>query len=121
MSEQRLCRADEIPDDAGRRVHIAGIEPVAVFRCDGEVHVVQDTCPHAGASLAEGWVEDHRVACPAHNAEFCLRTGAPLTFPANEPIKTFPTRIVDGEVLADLSAASRVVRCNAEEGPNDGR
>lgn len=115
MSEQRLCRVEEIPDGAGRRLSIAGIEPVAIFRCDGEVHVVQDTCPHAGASLAEGWVEDHRVACPAHNAEFCLRTGAPLSFPANEPIKTFPIRIVDGEVLADLSTASRAAHGSAEE------
>ncbi len=117
MSEQRLCRVEEIPKDGGLRVCIAGIEPLAIFRCDRAVHVVQDTCPHAGASLAEGWVEDHRVTCPAHNAEFCLRTGAPLSFPANETIKTFPSRIVDGEVLADLPTASRVARIG-EDGLN---
>lgn len=103
MSRQRLCRIDEIPEDCGLRVCPAGSEPIAVFRCEGEVYVVQDTCPHAGASLAEGWVESHRVACPAHNAEFCLRTGAVLSFPANEPIKTFTAQIVDGEVFAELT------------------
>jgi len=99
---QRLCRLEEVPEGVGLRVCPDGSEPLAVFRCDGELYVLQDTCPHAGASLAEGWVEDRRVFCPAHGADFCLRTGAALSLPAEEPVRTFALEIVDGEIFAEL-------------------
>ncbi|WP_161816231.1 Rieske (2Fe-2S) protein [Steroidobacter agaridevorans] len=99
----RLCRFEDVPVEGGLRVCLDGLEPLAVFRCDGEVHVVEDTCPHAGASLAEGWVEDRRVACPAHGGEFCLLTGAALSFPAEDPIRAFAAEVVNGEVFAELT------------------
>lgn len=100
---QRLCRLEEVPEGSGLRVCPDGSEPLAIFRCEGELHVVQDTCPHAGASLAEGWVEDRRVFCPAHGADFCLRSGAALNFPAEDPIRIFAFEIVNGEIFADLA------------------
>lgn len=98
----RLCRLDEVPREGGLRVCLDGLEPLAVFLCDGEVRVVEDTCPHAGASLAEGWVEDRRIACPAHGGEFCLLTGAALSFPAEDPIRAFAAHVVNGEVFAEF-------------------
>ena len=42
---------------------------------DGEVHAIEDACNHAGASLAEGWVEDACIVCPMHGYVFDLRDG----------------------------------------------
>jgi len=42
---------------------------------DGEVFAVEDACNHAGASLAEGWLEGDCVVCPMHAYVFELRTG----------------------------------------------
>ena len=41
--------------------------------------------------------------CPRHGARFDIRTGAPLTLPAYEPVETFPVRVEDGMVKVELS------------------
>lgn len=34
------------------------------------------TCPHAGASLIEGHLDEQgRVVCPLHQYKFCIKTG----------------------------------------------
>mgnify|MGYP001244144929 CR=1 FL=1 len=48
---------------------------VLVAWADGEVFAVEDACNHAGASLAEGWLEGQCVVCPMHAYVFELRTG----------------------------------------------
>lgn len=48
---------------------------VLVTWSDGEVFAIEDACNHAGASLAEGWLEDDCVVCPMHAYVFELRTG----------------------------------------------
>ena len=69
---------------------------VAVFNVGGEFYAIDDVCTHDGGGLAGGEIEDHQVICPRHGARFCLRTGQALTPPAYEPVKSYPTRIVNG-------------------------
>jgi 3-phenylpropionate/trans-cinnamate dioxygenase ferredoxin component len=71
---------------------------VAVFNIHGTFYAIEDTCTHDGGELAGGAVENDVVICPRHGARFCLRTGAALTPPAYEPVRTFETRINEGFV-----------------------
>jgi 3-phenylpropionate/trans-cinnamate dioxygenase ferredoxin component len=71
---------------------------VAVFNILGEFYAIDDICTHDGGELAGGAVEDHVVICPRHGARFCLRTGAALTPPAYEPVRTYKTRIKNSVV-----------------------
>lgn len=71
---------------------------VAVFNIDGKFYAIDDICTHDGGELAGGAVEGDVVICPRHGARFCLRTGAALTPPAYEPVRTYETRVVDGVV-----------------------
>lgn len=48
---------------------------ILVAWVDGEVFALEDACNHAGASLAEGWLEADCVVCPMHAYVFELRTG----------------------------------------------
>jgi len=48
---------------------------VLVAWVDGQVYAIEDACNHAGASLAEGWLEDACVVCPMHAYVFDLKTG----------------------------------------------
>jgi 3-phenylpropionate/trans-cinnamate dioxygenase ferredoxin component len=48
---------------------------VLVAWADDEVFAIEDACNHAGASLAEGWLEGACVVCPMHAYVFELRTG----------------------------------------------
>jgi 3-phenylpropionate/trans-cinnamate dioxygenase ferredoxin subunit len=71
---------------------------VAVFNIDGNYYAIEDTCTHDGGGLTGGAVEDCQVICPRHGARFCLRTGAALTPPAYEPVRTYVTRINNGVI-----------------------
>ena len=71
---------------------------VAVFNILGQFYAIDDICTHDGGELAGGAVEDDVVICPRHGARFCLRTGAALTPPAYEPVRTFRRASVDGIV-----------------------
>ena len=48
---------------------------VLVAWVDGEVFAIEDACNHAGASLAEGWLEEKCVVCPMHGYVFGLADG----------------------------------------------
>lgn len=48
---------------------------ILVAWIDGEAFAIEDACNHAGASLAEGWIEEKCVVCPMHGYVFDLANG----------------------------------------------
>lgn len=97
----RLCSVTEVEPDEGLRVEVSGHAPFAVFMSDGEYFVIDDTCSHGDASLAEGTVEDGQVECPWHSGKFCLKTGEALNFPAVTPIRVYPALVRDGAIFIE--------------------
>lgn len=89
--------AASIPPGDYAQVEVDG-SLVAVFNVDGNFYAIDDLCTHDGGELAGGAVEGDVVICPRHGARFCLRTGAALTPPAYEPVRTYRTRVADGIV-----------------------
>jgi 3-phenylpropionate/trans-cinnamate dioxygenase ferredoxin component len=77
---------------------------VVVVRCGTQLYAVEDRCTHDGESLAGAQVEDCQLICPRHGAHFCLRTGAALTPPAYEPVRTYAAREENGRVLLEEPA-----------------
>lgn len=75
MSEfQTVARTGEIPEGQGRAFPLNGTM-VGVFLHQGQYYAINDFCPHMGASLSEGHVEDAAVMCPWHAWRFSLRDG----------------------------------------------
>jgi 3-phenylpropionate/trans-cinnamate dioxygenase ferredoxin component len=103
-----LCAFDDLVPGEGLRVTTVW-PPVAVFRTDDdEVFVLDDTCTHQDASLADGWVEDCRVECPLHESRFDLRTGAVDAPPAKRGVRAHAAHVTDGQVWVELSDAEPV-------------
>jgi len=73
--------ADELQEGAGKALTVNGTE-VAVFRCGNQLHALENRCPHAAGSLADGTVDGDEVICPLHGYRFNIRTGACSTDPA---------------------------------------
>lgn len=86
----------DIPLGRGRVFTVAG-RMIAVMNDGGEFRAIDDFCPHMGASLGDGYVENGCVSCPWHAWRFRLSDGAWLD---NPKIKTdtFPIRIVGDRV-----------------------
>jgi nitrite reductase/ring-hydroxylating ferredoxin subunit len=65
---------------------------------------VHDVCTHEFALLSKGYQEGSVVECPLHQARFDVVTGACLSPPAKLDVRTYPVRIVAGEVLVAIDA-----------------
>jgi nitrite reductase (NADH) small subunit/3-phenylpropionate/trans-cinnamate dioxygenase ferredoxin subunit len=72
---ETVGKVSDFEDGQGRAVPIEG-RMVAVFRKGEEWFAIDDLCPHMGASLAEGYVEDDTVTCPWHAWRFCIKDGS---------------------------------------------
>ena len=100
-----LCPLDELTEGGGKYVEVDG-HRLAVFLHEGRPHVMDNYCPHAGGSMAGGYVEDGCAVCPWHNWPFRLDTGELKGSPA-VTIDVYPTRLFDRDgaspmVQADL-------------------
>jgi len=67
------------------------------------VHALRDECSHATLQLSEGEMTRKGIECWLHGSCFDLRTGAPSSPPATEPVDVFPVEIRDGEVHVDVT------------------
>jgi len=74
---------------------------LALARVEGAWHAFEAWCTHAECPLTDGWVEGHAIRCSCHGSLFDVRDGAVLEGPAEEPLRTFPTRVVEGRVEVD--------------------
>lgn len=96
-----LVRADELPvDGGGRSVEVEG-RRYAVFLNGGRAHVLDDACPHQGASLGEGVLSRGEVTCPWHGWHFDLESGRNGDG-LEACVAVHPARVVDGWVEALL-------------------
>jgi nitrite reductase/ring-hydroxylating ferredoxin subunit len=63
VMEEKMVRVDHPPFD------------VLVVYEEGRFFAIEDACNHAGASLAEGYLESACIICPMHGYKFSLGTG----------------------------------------------
>jgi phthalate 4,5-dioxygenase len=110
--------AEELPEPDGRpvRVPLLGERLVAYRDSDGAVGLLEEGCPHRGASLALGRNEEGGLRCIYHGWKF-ERTGRCADMPTEPPGSTFhervratayPTREAAGIVWAYLGPADRM-------------
>ena len=95
-----VARVGDIPDRGARTVGGPG-KAVAVFRDGEQYFAIDDMCPHMGASLAGGFVENGIVTCPWHYWRFRLADGAWADNPRIK-IGCYPVRVTDGEIQVEL-------------------
>lgn len=84
--------------------HTAKIEKhqLAVLRTEeGDVHVVDNRCPHEGYPLAQGKLEGCVLTCAWHNWKFDVRDGKAVM--GGEGVRVFPCRIREGNLEVDLA------------------
>lgn len=93
-----VCPASEVEEDEPVRAELDGFPPLAVFELDGEYFVIDDTCSHGNASLADGLQEGDQIECPWHAGKFCIRNGQATEFPATEPVTSYPVQVIEGTI-----------------------
>jgi len=77
---------------------------------NGALAAFQEWCTHEECQLSEGDLEDTKVICYCHGAEFDVSSGAVLKGPATDPIEIYEIRAVDGQLQVSVDAAPERVR-----------
>jgi nitrite reductase (NADH) small subunit len=95
MSRHTISPASRIREGQLRCFEIAG-RRLAVGRSARGYFALDDACPHAGGSLAEGTLEGESVICPIHGHAYDVVTGEGLDDGAE--VRVHPC-VLDGDVL----------------------
>ncbi len=91
-----VARVGEIAEGEGKTV-TAGERLVALFLIEGQYQAIDDLCPHQGASLGAGCVEEGEVFCPWHGWRFRLEDGKWADNP-RLGVDVFETRVAGDEI-----------------------
>ena len=91
-----VCRTGDVPEGEGKTVRVCN-KLIAVFRERGELYAIDDMCPHMGASLSGGYVENGVVTCPWHAWRFRVTDGTWLNSPRVK-IPCYAARVVGDDV-----------------------
>jgi NAD(P)H-dependent nitrite reductase small subunit len=96
-SYRKIADVGEVPPGAGVRVTI-GNDEIALFNLNGEFYAINDLCPHRGASLSDGFLEQDKVFCPWHCFDFNLKTGESQVA-SHLRVATYPVKVEDGGIF----------------------
>jgi len=92
-----VARVADIPPGEAR-AYIVGDREIAVFNVDGTFHAIENSCPHQGGPLAEGWIDGTTVTCPWHAWCFDVTTGV-MTLGGYTSVDAFDVAL-DGATIA---------------------
>lgn len=86
-------------------VPIGSVKPISEAMCvarlsETECVLFSRRCPHRGADLSNGWIENREIFCPWHNLNFDLTSGAsPCS--SLPRLKRFTCEIQDDRIVVD--------------------
>ena len=96
-----VAQTSDIGEDEAKQVRIGDLL-LAIYNVGGEFYATDDTCTHALASLADGYIEDGCVECPLHAGLFEVSTGKAQGVPVTEDIKTYPVRVEGTDIYVEI-------------------
>lgn len=96
----RVGRVDAVASGEMRVFEVAGAA-VNIANADGRLYAFDDTCTHAGCSLADGELEGTTVTCSCHGSQFDVTSGAVVRGPAERPVRSRAVRIEGEDLLAE--------------------
>ena len=98
-----VAQVGSIPSGEGRTFTV-GERLVAVFNHGGKYFAIDDLCPHMGASLGAGEVDNQGiVTCPWHAWRFRVCDGTWADNPALK-VDSFDVRVVGDDIQVSVSS-----------------
>jgi len=97
----KIATIGEVPEGKVKAVKTDG-QSLVLAHVGSAYFAIQDLCTHDDGLLGEGELVGDQIECPRHGARFDVKTGRPVTLPAVIPVKTFPVKVVENDVLVEL-------------------
>src|SRR5262245_16100531 len=105
-----VCKLTDLAEGFGRTFYLDD-RPIAVFLIEGRVFAIDDTCPHMGASLGSGFVENGNVTCPWHFWRFRIKDGTWADNP-RMGVACYAVRVECDDVQVQLPAKNHPTETN---------
>lgn len=97
-----VARQGELPPGSAKLV-VRGDLWIGLFRPEETIYAIEAHCPHAGANLVRGEVEDGCITCPVHLWQFRLEDGQYLdTDMPQYNLTTYQVQVVGDEIMVEL-------------------
>ena len=81
------------------RAVLLGETEIALARLeDGSWAAFDNACTHEECPLSDGDLDAGVITCYCHSSAFDVFTGDVLDGPAEDPLRVYPVRVVDGEL-----------------------
>ncbi len=87
----------ELSPDTPTKGNAKGVDVVLV-KLGENIYALDDTCVHAGCSLATGHIEGGSIVCPCHGSQYDLRDGSVINGPATMPEPHYDVRVQNGMI-----------------------
>jgi 3-phenylpropionate/trans-cinnamate dioxygenase ferredoxin component len=99
----RLVRIGSTKDVVPGQMHVFDLDgtKVNVASAGGNLYAFDDTCTHAGCSLASGKLDGTTVTCACHGSQFDVTSGAVLRGPAKRPVRSRSVKVEGENLLAE--------------------
>jgi naphthalene 1,2-dioxygenase system ferredoxin subunit len=97
-----VAKLADIAEGTAVAVETMGLQLAVCHLEGGDICVTDNVCTHAFALLTDGWFEGGLIECPLHAGQFDVRTGKGQGAPIEQDLRTFKTRVVDGEIQIEV-------------------
>ncbi len=104
QTTRQTCREADIPESRAVALDTPAGR-VAVYKHQGKLFALSNTCAHQGGPISEGKIVGGCVTCPWHGYQYQPHDGCSPP-PFTEKIATHPVRVVAGQVVVDVEAPS---------------
>ncbi|HEX8918199.1 MAG TPA: Rieske 2Fe-2S domain-containing protein [Chloroflexota bacterium] len=88
---------DDLQPNKPTKADVKGV-PILLVRIQDTLYALDDTCVHAGCSLAGGHLQGASIVCPCHGSQFDLRDGSVINGPATMPEPYYDVRVQNGMI-----------------------
>jgi nitrite reductase/ring-hydroxylating ferredoxin subunit len=100
MAWTRVAALAELKERGVMDAEVNG-EEIALYWVEDAPYATENICTHAFARLSEGFLDGDCIECPVHQALFNVKTGAAVSPPAYQAVKTFACRIEGEDVMIE--------------------
>jgi nitrite reductase (NADH) small subunit len=102
-----IAKVTDLAPGSATTIAVDGRE-IGLFNISGSFYALDNSCPHQGGPLSEGWIEGLTVTCPWHAWCFRLDDGR-MTLGDFAGVDTFAVR-VDGDTVSIARTPNPVSR-----------
>ncbi len=96
----QVASVNEVPPGTGKVVVVKGQE-VGIFNVEGNIHAINNICPHNYRPIGTAEIEGSEVTCLWHSFKFNLKTGICFDAPQYR-LRRYHVEVENGNIFIEL-------------------